>query len=173
MSIDRPDTSEYTDDYAPYVDAVPEGDVLAILASAARVLPELLSHVDEEHALSRYEPGKWSVKEVVGHVVDMEWVFSYRALRFARGDETPLPGVDQDPYVAIAGFDRQPLGDLAQQFADLRAASVRMFSSFDGRAFDRRGTASGNPITVRATAYILAGHELHHRRILRERYGIG
>lgn len=171
--IDRPDPSEYNEFYATYVDAVPEGGLVETLASAAEDLPGLVAGLDDERALHRYEPGKWSVKEVVGHVLDVEWIFAYRALRFARGDETPLPGMDQDPYVAAAHFDAQPIADLADRFANARRASTAMVASFDGEALARRGIASGHPVTVRALAWILAGHELHHRRVLQERYGLG
>jgi len=170
--IERPQPSEYHEFYGTYVDAVPEGDVLEILTHAVDELPRLVSDLAEEQAGFRYEPGKWSVKEVVGHVADCELIFAYRMLRFARGDETALPGMDQDPYVENANFDGQPIAKLAEQFRRARQTTVALVTSFEGNVFDRRGIASENAISVRALAYILAGHELHHRSVLKERYGL-
>jgi len=170
--IDRPHPSEYNEFYDTYVRAVPEGDVLEILRRGADELPELLQGLSDERALYRYEPEKWSVKEVVGHVIDVEWIFAYRALTIARGDETPLPGMEQDPYVENGAFDRQPLSSLLEQFGHARRASSALIASFQEGDFDRVGTASDNAISVRALTYILAGHELHHRTVLRERYAI-
>ena len=107
---------------------------------------------------------------IVGHVADTERVFAYRALRFARADTTPLPGFDQDGFVAAAGFDRRSLADLAEEFAGVRKATLKLLGSFDEAALDRVGMASGHPMSVRAAAWVIAGHERHHVRVLRERY---
>jgi hypothetical protein len=130
----------------------------------------LLGGLSEEQAGARYEPGKWSVKELVGHVVDTERIFAYRALRFARGDRTPIPGFEQDPYVAGGNFDARTLRDLADEFACVRRATVALLRHLGEDAWRRTGTASDNEVSVRALAHIIAGHELHHLNVLRERY---
>ena len=122
--------------------------------------------------MHRYAPGKWSVKEVVGHMIDGERVFSYRALRVARADTTPLPGFDENAWVPAAHFDRRPMPDLVADYQTVRAATVALFSSFEEEALVRMGTANDQPISVRALAHMIAGHELHHVAILRERYGL-
>ena len=165
----RPDASEYAAYYEKYVSLV-EGDVLETLARQGAETAALLGGISEEAANSRYEPGKWSVKELVGHVIDGERIFAYRVLRFARGDQTPLEGFDQDPYVAAANSDARTLASLAEEFAHVRASTLALLRSLDAAAWARRGTASDNEVSVRALAYILAGHEAHHVRILRERY---
>ena len=170
LVIPRPDPSEYAPLYAPYVDAVPDGDLLRMLEDHAADLLDLLRSFGEARGDHRYAPDKWSVKEVVGHIADTERVFAYRALRFARADTTPLPGFEQNGYVEAAGFGRRTLADLAEEFADVRKATLKLLSSFDEAALARVGVASGHPVSVRALAWMLAGHEHHHVRILRERY---
>jgi len=118
----------------------------------------------------RYQPDKWSMKEVFGHVIDVEWVFSYRALRFARGDQTSLPGIEQDDLVAGANFDSRDLTSLCEEFKHLRSANILLFDSFDEKIMDRVGSASGFQFSVRSILYIIAGHLNHHVGILRERY---
>jgi len=149
------------------------GDAVAQLETQGARTAALLATVSEERAGFRYAPGKWSVRELVGHLADSERIMSYRALRIGRGDATPLAGFDQDTYIATAGFDARPLADLARELALVRAATVALFAHFDDAAFARRGTANDNPVSVRALAAIIAGHELHHLAILAERYGIG
>jgi len=122
--------------------------------------------------MHRYAPGKWSVKEVVGHVTDAERVFGYRALRIARADTTPMPGFDENAWVPAANFDRRSMPELVAGYQAVRAATVALFSSFDEEALTRRGTANDQEVSVRALAHIMAGHELHHMTILRERYGL-
>ncbi|MCB1036626.1 MAG: DinB family protein [Acidobacteria bacterium] len=166
----RPAADEYAPFYETDVGKVPEGDLLETLRRQSSETLDLLAGLDEEAALHRYEPGKWSVKEVVGHMIDTERIFSYRALSFARKDPNPLPGMDQEPWAAAAGFDRRTLDSLLSEWRHLREANVLLFASFDDETLSRRGTASGWEVTVRALLYIVAGHELHHRRILEERY---
>jgi len=163
---------EYAPSYAGYV-ARAKGagaDVLAHLAAQGPRTSALLAAVPEARGGFRYAAGKWSIKEVVGHLADGERIMAYRALRIGRGDRTPLAGFDQDPYVAVAGFDARPLADLAAELAAVRAATVALLSHFDAAALARRGIASDNEISVRALAAIIAGHELHHLAILAERY---
>lgn len=169
-AIARPDRTEYVDYFHRYVALVPDGPIVPILAAQIEETRRLLAPLSEARAAGRYAPGKWSVKEVVGHLSDSERVFSYRALRIARGDSTPLPSFEQNDYVANGAFDGRALRDLLEEFAAVRVATVRLFEGMDAAASARVGTAAGNPVTARAIAYIIAGHELHHRRVLLERY---
>jgi hypothetical protein len=166
----RPAADEYAPYYEKYVSLVPAGDIVGTLERQLADTLSLLRSVPEDRAGSSYEPGKWSVKELVGHVIDTERVFSHRALRFARGDRTPLPGYEQDDYVRAANFDSRTLSSIAGEFGRVRAATVALFQTFDEAAWARRGAANDNEVSVRALAHILAGHELHHINILRERY---
>ena len=170
LLISKPQPGEFDSYYARYLDAVREGDLLRLLEEQGAEMLDLLRAFGEARGSYRYAPGKWSVKEVLGHITDTERVFAYRALRFARADATPLPGFEQDGYVAAAGFDRRTMADLAEEFADVRRATVKLFAGMDANALARAGIASGSPLTVRAAAWIIAGHEQHHARILRERY---
>ncbi|MEM1041850.1 MAG: DinB family protein [Bacteroidota bacterium] len=170
LVIPRPESGEYALYYGPYLEAVPNGDLLRMLETQGAEFLDLLRAFGEARGGYRYAPGKWSVKEVVGHVADTERVFAYRALRIARADPTPLPGFEQNGYVEAAGFDRRSLADLAEEFADVRKATLKLFAGLDAPALRRAGTASGYPVTVRALAWMTAGHEQHHARILRERY---
>ena len=117
-----------------------------------------------------YAAGKWTVKEVLGHITDTERIFAYRALRFASADQTPLPGFEQDDYVRSGGFSERTLADLAEEFGTVRSASISLFRSFKQDAWPRRGKANEKEVTVRALAFITAGHQIHHRIILEERY---
>lgn len=168
--IPRPDPSEYAPYYRRYVDAVPDGDLLDTLGTSVDETRALLDEVGEAGAGRRYAEGKWSVREVVGHVADTERVMAYRALRIARGDATPLAPFDENAYAAASGADRRTLADLAAELAHVRAATLDLLRPLDAEALGRSGVASGSPVTVRALAWIIAGHEAHHRRILRERY---
>ncbi len=161
-------------DYAPYalkyIVLVPEGDILDALAGQLKQTVTLFSGRSERDGCFRYAPDKWSVKEVVGHVADTERIFAYRAMRIARGDQTPLAGFEQDDYVRAARFGDRKLADIVEEYADVRRASLALFRSLGEEAWLRRGIASDNPVTVLAHAYLIAGHELHHRKILEERY---
>jgi hypothetical protein len=171
--LQRPAPGEYAPFYAGYVERVPEADVLAALERQPREVADLARRVPPERETHRYAPGKWSVREVFGHVLDAERVFAYRALAFARGDAAALPGFDEKLWTPAAGHDRCALADLASEFAQLRAANVLMLSRLTPEDWERRGTASGALVTVRALAYIMAGHVRHHLAVLRERYGAG
>ena len=165
-----PAAGEYGAFYAGYVARVPAGDILPTLE---RQLDDTIALVDgfgETRGGHRYAPGKWSVKEVVGHLADTERVFAYRALRIARGDATPLPGFDENLFVAHAHFDRRPLAALVADLRLVREGTLALLRSLDDEALARAGTASNNPLTARAAAYVVAGHERHHVAVLRERY---
>ena len=166
----RPGADEYAPYYERYVSLVPEGDVLGALSRQLDDALALLGSVPAERGDGRYGPGKWSLKEVVGHVVDTERVFAYRALHIARGDAAPLPGMDQDVFMAGANFGAYTLGELADEFAHVRRASISLLGHLDEAAWARRGTASDNEVSVRALAHILAGHAEHHFNIIRTRY---
>lgn len=171
--ITRPEPGEHVAYYGKYLNLVPGNDAGAALATQIAETLALLRPLDEERAMFRYAPGKWSVKEVVGHVMDAERVFTYRALRFARRDQTPLPGFDENLWVPAGAFDRRPLVELLDEFAAVRAATIHLFRSFDAETQRWTGHANDAVFSVRALAWIAAGHELHHRGLLRERYRAG
>jgi len=166
----RPQAGEYNSYYGRYIDLVTEDDIVAALDAQSHETAALLGGISEQQAAHRYEPDKWSVKQLVGHVIDGERIFAYRALRIARGDTTPLPGFEQDPYVATAASDDRPIADLAEEFAAVRKGNVLMLRALPGEAWSRTGMASDSAISARALAFIMLGHERHHMRILRERY---
>ena len=172
-TIGRPGPGEYAEWYAPYLAALGDADPLEALVAQGDEWRALLAGLDDAGARQRYAPGKWSVKEVLGHVCDAERVFSYRALRIARSDETPLAGFDENAWVPVAGFDARPLAELAAEREAVRAATLALFRGLDRDAWTRAGSANGQRVTVRALLFICAGHERHHQRVLRERYGLG
>ena len=167
----RPDSSEYAAYYGKYIEPVAAQNVMELLKAQPAALQSLRSLGDSDSA-RRYAPGKWSVKEVVGHMTDAERIFSYRMLRIARGDQTPLAGFDQQPYVDAAQFDRFPIAQLVDAFGTARAATLSIMDEIDDDGWPRMGTASGFPVSARAIAYIIAGHAAHHIEILRDRYGL-
>jgi len=170
-TISRPEPSEYVPYYQTYISKVPpKGDLLTVLEDQRRETQHLLAGLADAKALHRYAPGKWSIKEVVGHVTDTERVFGYRALVFGRADESPLPGFDEKSWVPAGRFDARPLKDLAAELDAVRRGTIALFSGLDTDALGRRGTANNNPISVRALGWIIAGHERHHVAIVRERY---
>jgi len=166
----RPAADEYLEYYGQYIALVPEGDAVQALECQRDLMMPFLRRLSEADGALRYAPGKWSIKQMLGHVTDGERVFSYRALRFGRGDRTPLPGFDENEYVAGASFDDQSLLDLVAGLAAQREASLAMFRGFDAEAWTRRGDANGHPVSVRALAFIIAGHGHHHMGIIRDRY---
>src|SRR5713226_9311922 len=166
----RPEPTEYAEFYADYVSKVSGSDVLGVLESQRVQMLQLFAGRSERDGSFRYAPGKWTVKEVLGHITDTERIFTYRALRIARGDQTPLPGFEQEDFVKNAAFSDRTLAGLAEEFALVRSASLALFRSFPEEAWPRRGVASEKEVTVRALAFITAGHQMHHRIILEERY---
>ena len=171
-TLARPTAEEHAPYYGRYIALVKSADAVEALITQIDDTSSLLERVDEQRAASRYAPGKWSVKQVVGHLVDAERVFAYRAMRFARADQTELPGFEENDYAKHGGFDGRPLTDLVLEFRAVRAASITLFASFAPEVTLRRGTANDNPMSVRAVAWTIAGHELHHRALLVERYGL-
>ena len=170
FALTRPESTEYPPFYETYVSKVQGGDVISQLESQRVQTAQLFAASTERDGNFRYSPGKWTIKEVVGHLSDAERVFSYRAMRIGRGDQTPLPGFEQDDYVKNGNFSEQSLADLVAEYGAVRASTLALLRSFNAEAWTRRGIASNSPITVRALAFIIAGHELHHREILKDRY---
>jgi uncharacterized damage-inducible protein DinB len=166
----KPDAGEFLPYYGRYIDLVGPGDVISALSRQMSETQALLQGLPASVGKYRYAPDKWSVNEMIGHVIDAERIFTARALRFSRADPTPLPSFEQDDYVRNAAFDEFPLAELASELESLRRSTVLFFSHLSEDAWMRRGTASGAEVTVRALAYIIAGHELHHRAILETRY---
>ncbi|HEU4571035.1 MAG TPA: DinB family protein [Gemmatimonadales bacterium] len=171
-SLPRPEASEFAPFYAGYVSKVPDGEILKVLETQLREVRTLLSSLPEGRGNHRYAEGKWSIKEVVGHLCDAERIFAYRALRFARADQTPLAGFDENAYVPPARFDTRTVASLVDEFVRVRNATIALFGTFDAEAGARKGPANGKEVTVRALAWIIAGHAAHHVAVLRERYGI-
>jgi hypothetical protein len=171
--IGRPSDTEYASFYAGYVALVPEDDVLEVLESQSAELRRSAAATPAERETYRYEDGKWSVREVFGHVNDAEQIFGYRALCISRGEQAALPGFDQNDYLRNSAYAQRPLPEIARTFDALRTANLATLRALDQAAWARRGIASGAPVTVRALAYVMAGHARHHLGILRSRYGIG
>lgn len=168
--MNRPGPSEFAPYYGRYIDQVPDGPIVNVLRSQIQDTLKLLRSIPEAKGNHAYAPGKWTIKEVLGHVIDAERVFAYRALRFGRADATALPGFEQDEYVPNGGFASRPLSHLIDELDAVRRSTLLLFEGFPKEAGARLGTASGNPVSVQALAYIIAGHERHHVKLLRERY---
>jgi hypothetical protein len=166
----RPAEDEYDAYYRGYVAAVPDGDIASFLESQLGSLISLLASAEPGAGERRYAPGKWSVAQVLGHVADAERIFACRLLRFSRGDATPLPGFDENLYAASDGVEGRPLAELLAELAAVRAATLALIRGLPEAAWTRHGVASGAHCTVRALAWIMAGHALHHETILRTRY---
>ncbi|MBS4192051.1 DinB family protein [Bacillus sp. FJAT-49705] len=166
----RPEASEYPAYYSSYVNLVPEGDIVSILSQQKNEMIELLKDMTEMQSLFQYDSDKWTVKEVLGHIVDTERIMGYRLLCFARGEASPLPGFDENAYVQNASFNILSIQELLESFSAVRLSTIHLLKSLDSAAWSREGTANGTVVTVHAIASIIAGHELHHRKILKERY---
>lgn len=170
IKITRPLAEECAPYYIKYIDQVPGEDVLATLRSTLESTTTFLQNIPAEKWDFRYAPGKWSLKESFIHMLDTERVFAYRALRISRNDQTPLAGFNQDDYVPYYNGDHRSAESVIEEYRSIRQATITLFQHLDEEAVNRRGTASGNPVTVRALAYMIAGHEQHHLRLTRERY---
>lgn len=166
----RPSEGDYAKYYQRYIDKVHGDDFLSVMAQQLGDMENILANLPEEKALFAYAEDKWTVKELLGHIIDAERVFSYRALCIARGEQQPLPGFEQDEFVKTARFNKRDLESIVEEYRHLRRANIALFSSFTDEELNRKGTASGNPVTVRALMFIIAGHEKHHIDILLEKY---
>jgi hypothetical protein len=168
----RPSESDYAPAHAAYVALVPEDDIMSAMEQQSSEMQKVLSSLDEPKSQYRYADGKWSVKEVIGHIVDAERIVGYRALAVARGEQQPLPGFDEQTYVQNASFDGWKLGDLAEEYALCRRTNIVFFKNLPAEAWDRSGTANNARVSVRGLAYVIVGHARHHLQVLRERYGL-
>ena len=170
LATHRPAAGEHIPYFSKYIDLVKGDDALAALETQMADSLALLRTIPESKGEHRYAPGKWSIKETLGHVIDGERVFAYRAMRFARKDETPLPGFDENTYVPAGNFDRLKLADLIQQWELLRKTNLMFFRALEPEAWSRGGKANDAFVTVRALAWITAGHGRHHTELIRTRY---
>ena len=166
----RPEREECVSFYWTYVDKVPEGEILDILEQVHQGTRELLDGLPAAKETFAYAEGKWTIRELLGHMIDSERVFGFRALWFARGVASELPGMDQDEFAAVSKAGEVPVADLLAELGHVRASHIAMLKGLDAEAWMRRGVASGCEFTVRALATIMAGHELHHQQVLRDRY---
>jgi uncharacterized damage-inducible protein DinB len=171
LTIARPAPDEHAPFYKVYVDGVKGEDLFRVYVDQMTALLDLVSR-NADRADHAYAEGKWTVKEVVGHIVDGERIFCYRALRFARADTTDLPGFDEDAFVANGEFATRAIEDICREFEAVRRATIALAEGFTAEALMRRGKANGKEISVRALLYIIAGHADHHMGLLRERYGL-
>jgi hypothetical protein len=169
-TMTAPDRTEAAEYYFRYIDQVPTGDIGEFLEAQAGDALALLNGISEEQSLTRYAPDKWSIRQVLNHVNDAERLFVFRAMWFARGFDSALPSFDQDVAVSTAGADDRSWRSHVDEFRAIRAGTLTFFQSLPPDAWTRRGVASGNPISVRALAYVTAGHVSHHVKIVRERY---
>lgn len=170
LKISRPTPGEYAPGHATYVAAVPDGDVLSMLKKQNGEMTRLLGRIGEKKSRHRYAPGKWSIREVIGHLIDAERVFTYRALTFARADRTPLPGFDENMWASASNGDSRTLKSLLDELKSVRAATLALFNGFTEEQMMRTGIASGHQVSVRGLLYVTTGHERHHAKILRDRY---
>ena len=168
--IGPPDKSEAAEYYTRYIEQVPSGDIRQVLNAQLADLMSLYSGISDQQSTHRYAPDKWTIRQVASHINDSERVFSFRAFWFARGYEAPMPGFDQDVAVKAAGADERPWQSHVDEFRAVRTTTLALFNALPADAWARRGVASDYPVTVRALAYIVAGHATHHARILREQY---
>jgi len=165
-----PKEGEYPEFYKPYIKALDNDDLLENLEQVHQASQSLFGSYPENKWDYRYAEGKWNVKEILGHLIDAERIFSTRAMRFARNDQTPLPGFEQNDYVPESNVAHRTVPDLLQELTWLRKANIRMFENFTPEMLERRGVASGWPISVMALGFVIAGHERHHQGIFQERY---
>lgn len=171
--MNRPEWHEYPPFFRRYVSAVPDGDVLGWMESGIEETLHLLGPLDERRAAFRYAPGKWTVKEAAAHMADTERILSTRALRFARGDATPVPGFDQDAYAAGLDVSDRPLASVLNELVAVRGSTLALFRTLSQDAARRTGSVDGETLSVRAIAYVIVGHERHHHTVFRERYVLG
>jgi uncharacterized damage-inducible protein DinB len=171
--IVRPEPDESTAYYHGYIARVSDEDLGTQLVHQLREVEQLFEDVTDRDALARYAPGKWSIKEILGHLADVERIFAYRMLRISRGDTTPLSGFDENAYVPAGKFDERPLPMLLTEFRSVRQSTIALIEGLPAEAWGRWGEMDNNPVSARALAYIIVGHVAHHLSVLRDRYGLG
>ncbi|HEX7599124.1 MAG TPA: DinB family protein [Polyangia bacterium] len=172
MHVSRPAPNEYAPYFSRYISLIAEPDFAAMLGRQPAELRALLGKLSPEQAGFRYAPEKWSIRQVVGHVIDAERVFAYRALAIARGEAASLPSFDENSYAKQAGHDGYPLGELLDEFAQVRQSNLSLFQHMSQEDWERVGTVNQNRVSTRGLAYLLVGHAQHHAGILKERYGV-
>ncbi len=168
MNLPKPD--EYAEFYSGYMKNIPHDNIIKLLEEGRDNLQSLIKSISEEKGNYAYDQGKWSIKEVLGHMADVERVMAYRAMCIARGEQKSLPAFEQDDYVNAADFNKRSLSSLSEELLSLRNADITLFKSFDDETMMKKGIANNYTNTVRAFMFIIAGHELHHIKILKERY---
>ena len=168
----RPSSDEYGEYFTGYIALVPEEDIAGVLEEQLSEFQRVVRAVAPDRERFRYAPGKWTIRQVFGHLIDAERVFAYRALCISRGETVSLPSFDENLYVAESHYEERPLENLMGEFTDLRRANLRFWKSLNDMDWYRRGIAGGNSVSVRALAFITAGHVRHHFQGLRERYGV-
>lgn len=170
----KPESSEFGSFYKGYIEQFPDGvSALEILEMQSAEVTRMLDGLNDGNAQFRYAPEKWSIKQVIGHMIDTERIFAYRALAISRGEQNELPGYNHDNYVEMAGFDDRRIKDLLEEYKTVRSATVHLFKNFTEEMLGRQGIVNQVPCSVRALAFIIAGHEKHHLKLLKERYGLG
>lgn len=167
--MNRPQPEEYSSFHSDYINTV-GNNVIAELGHQASAFPEFLKSISEEKSLYAYADGKWTIRQVIGHLIDTERILAYRALRLSRNDQTPLPGFDENAFVQYSNFNSRTLQSLSDEFASVRHANLFLFNSFDAIQVERKGTCSNATMSVKALIFIIAGHINHHWRILEDRY---
>ena len=170
MVIERPDRNEYPDFFETYIKLVPGNTAMKRLQDSILDLQSIISNIPEEYENFRYAPDKWTVKDVIGHIIDTERIMTYRALRFARNDKVELPGYDQNIYAPHATYNQRSLYDIAHEFGLVRESSIILFKNLDEVALMRKGRANNWDMTVRSIIYVISGHELHHLHVLKTKY---
>jgi hypothetical protein len=173
LSLARPEPDEAVPYYHRYIAKVSDQDLGDQLTHQLQDVEQLFDDVTDHLALARYAEGKWSIKEILGHLIDTERIFAYRLLRVARGDSTPIPGFDENDYVTAGRFDERPLPMLLAEFRAVRLSTSALIEGLPGDSWLHRGVANNQPISARALAFIIVGHTAHHLEVLRERYGLG
>jgi hypothetical protein len=173
LAVPPPEASEYNPYYGKYISLITGHEILATLNNQVDRMKALLSRLGNDEANFRYAPDKWTIKQALGHVIDTERIFGYRALRISRNDKTPLASFEQNDYVPNGPFEFVSLPELLEEYAAVRHATVLLFRHLRPEAWQRRGMASSSEVSVRALAYIIAGHDEHHYRLFREKYAIG
>ena len=168
--ITPPAASEYNEFFNNYIEAAATEDLLGALAASEEYIVNFMLSLKEQQLLHRYQPGKWSIKELLVHMIDSERIFAYRALRFARKDRTELPGFEENDYVGPSKADKRAITSILAEYAAVRQATIELFKSFDEEMLGETGIASGNKVSVRALGYSILGHEIHHLNIIRQRY---
>lgn len=168
--IAKPKPTEYPAYFDAYIQSIKSADILKELRHQVMRMQAFLSEIPEDKEDFSYAAGKWTLKEVIGHIIDTERIMAYRALRFARGDKQELPGFDELLYVRTADFNKRTLYELAHEFGSVREANIYLFKSFDEAALDRSGSADGKTISVRSLIYVIAGHTLHHQNVIKQKY---